>query len=84
MTTSQVAILLLLASLSLANLTSDPEDSSDYSSWKEKHGKAYDEREDRYRLFLFRQKQSEIKAHNENPSNRYKKAENQFSAETDE
>ena len=55
---------------------------SHYKAWKEKHSINYREDEDRYRVFLFKQKDAEIKAHNRNPYNTYKKSHNKFSCLT--
>jgi hypothetical protein len=57
---------------------------SDYENWKAKYGFKYDIDDDRYRLFLYRQKQLQIRAHNQNPRNGWKMGENQFSALTEE
>ena len=77
-------ILLLLVAVVYADLAPQVGDSSDYLAWKQKHGVTYEESEDKYRLFLFRQKQAEVNAHNQNPKNTWTKGINQFSALTDE
>ena len=55
---------------------------SHYKKWKAEHGITYEETEDRYRVFLFKQADSQIKAHNKNPYNTYKKGHNEFSSLT--
>ena len=79
-TTMLKAILFALAiSVIVCDLAPKDADNADYLAWKAKHGIKYDATEDRYRMFLFRQKSAEIQAHNQNPKNTYKKGHNQFS-----
>lgn len=57
-------ILALLLVVIYADFAPKAEDNSEYLAWKQKHNQIYEESEDKYRLFLFRQKQAEVKAHN--------------------
>ena len=86
-----VILTLLLLLLVLAKASNDEDDShpnvmvdADYHAWKQEHGISYDEAEDRYRLFLYKQKQREIEEHNSNSAHTWKKGHNQFSALTQE
>jgi hypothetical protein len=76
--------LLLLLGVVCADIAPVVGGASDYESWKGKHGINYAQDEDRYRLFLYRQKKAEIAAHNQNPEHGWTKGENQFSALTKE
>ena len=78
----KITLLALCLTLILADRIPKTQDNSDYEAWKAKHGMKFDESEDRYRLFLYRQKQAEIKAHNANSAHGWKKAENMFAAHT--
>ena len=78
----KLILILLLASVLYADMAPKAKDNSDFNNWKAKHGIHFQDSEHKYRLFLYRQRQAEIKAHNENPENTYKKGENQFSAMT--
>ena len=61
-----VILTLLFLLLVLAKASNDDDGhpdvmaDADYHAWKQEHGLSYDETEDRYRLFLYKQKQREI------------------------
>ena len=67
-----LSFLLLVAAVH-SDLASEDPTNADYEAWKSKHGLRFDEHEDRYRKFIYRQAQSEIRAHNQNPDNTWKK-----------
>ena len=81
--TQRILILGLLLCVIYADIAPKAEDNSDYLAWKKKHGMTFEEGEDRYRLFLFRQMQAEVAAHNQNPKKTWTKGINQFSAYTE-
>jgi hypothetical protein len=54
----KILAFLLLLGLACADIAPKVGASSDYEGWKAKHGIKYDSDEDRYRLFLYRQKQA--------------------------
>ena len=80
----KVLLLSLLLSVALADYMKKAEATSDYKAWKLKHGHSYSASEDTYRQFLFRQRATAVKAHNENAQHSWKQGLNQFSALTQE
>lgn len=78
-----VALLLVIALIN-ADVAPNLGVARQYQEWKAEHGISYDDDEDRYRLYLFAQKQAEIEQHNSDPSQTWKKGHNQFSCMTAE
>ena len=81
---TKTVLLLLLCTTILANLTRETESSSEYTAWKAKHNKNFEQSEDRYRMYLYHKRVAEVNAHNQDPKQTYKKAANQFAAYTEE
>ena len=75
-------LLALLLTVILAKMATHDHHHSKYKAWKSKHGVTFEESEEKYRMFLFKKKDAEIKAHNANSQNSYKLGHNQFSCLT--
>ena len=57
-------LLALLLTVIFSKIATHEHHHSKYKAWKEKHGVTFEESEEKYRMFLFKKKDAEIKAHN--------------------
>ena len=75
-------LLALLLTVIFAKMATQEHYHSKYKAWKSKHSMSFEATEEKYRMFLFKQKDAQIKAHNGNSKNNYKLGHNQFSCLT--
>ena len=54
-----------------------------YEAWKSQHKVSFEASEEKYRMLLFKKKDAEIRAHNKDKTQTYKKGHNQFSCLTE-